>query len=177
MTDLHTRSSRYGVHVRHTLGEAERVDVNGSANQLVAHRRRTVCLPVGALGCDILVQWVPRHSLHVVLVLPHRVHAFTCPSAPCRYVLKRVLDSPVPAFQILAVLSVDPAIKNSLSGDQARSYTCFVVTLPRSAFHSRTDRAEEDALQDSLGPPMFLVHHVFVGRLPESSLRLIRRYP
>ena len=39
--------------------------------------------------------------------------------------------SPVDAFQIVAVLSVEPAMKYSPSGDHARSYTCFVVTLRR----------------------------------------------
>jgi hypothetical protein len=43
------------------------------------------------------------------------------------------MRSPVEAFQTVAVLSVDPAMKNSPSGDQARSYTCLVVTLRGSA--------------------------------------------
>lgn len=36
--------------------------------------------------------------------------------------------SPLEAFQMVAVLSVDPAMKNSPSGDHSRSYTCLFVT-------------------------------------------------
>ena len=90
-------------------------------------------LPVGALSSDVFIQRVPSDSLDIVLVFSERIHAFTWLSALRSLMLRTADHSPVPAFQILAVLSVEPAIKNSLSGDQARSYTCFVVTLRTSA--------------------------------------------
>lgn len=84
--------------------------------------------PVTALCCDIFVERIPGDSLYVVRVLSQCENTFTCgrqqhPSGKHPY-------APVEAFHMVAVLSVDPAMKNSPSGLQARSYTCFVVTLP-----------------------------------------------
>ena len=84
--------------------------------------------PVRALSRNILVQRVPRNALHIVSMFAERIYALAChisSDLPAR----EDYNSPVAAFQIVAVLSVDPARKNSLSGLQEISYTCFVVTL------------------------------------------------
>lgn len=65
--------------------------------------------------------------------------------------------SPVDAFQMVAVLSVDPAMKNSPSGDHARSYTCLFVTLDISF------RCKCHSLKHLLWTPMLLVGKVLSG--------------
>lgn len=79
--------------------------------------------PVTALRSDVLVERVPVHTLNDVGVLAQREYTFTLSSAPAS-----LLYTPVDAFQIVAVLSVEPAMKNSPSGDHARSMTCLLVT-------------------------------------------------
>ena len=91
--------------VGHTVAKSECIDVDGA---------------VRGLSCNVLVERVPRNALHIVGVLSKCEHAF-----PCGVLVEPLLSSaggsPVDAFQIVAVLSVDPAMKNSPSGLQARS--------------------------------------------------------
>lgn len=79
------------------------------------------------------------------------------------------------AFQIVAVLSVDPAITNSLSGDQARSYTCLVVTLRTSQliaqiWPSLIDEAAKkiSLLEHLLSSPMLFIRN-FIRRFPKCA--------
>ena len=77
---------------------------------------------IGGLCCHKLVEGVPGHSLNVVTVLSNLADQLTCnDSAHVRPKLTLLWYAPVCALNILAVLSTPPVMKNTPSGDQARS--------------------------------------------------------
>jgi hypothetical protein len=125
MSNFESISSRDWVDVRHSISECKCVDMYRSICQLVAE--------LGDFELTDQNSELRRiHSMDPKLLLEQSVdvlgkHRLFRLSSVIVWESNR--DPPVEAFQILAVLSVDPAIKNSLSGDQARSYTCLPVTL------------------------------------------------
>lgn len=75
---------------------------------------------VRGLCCHKLVERVPGHSLNVMAVLSNLADQLTC-TIQLRPKVALLWYVPVCALNILAVLSTPPVMKNTPSGDQARS--------------------------------------------------------
>lgn len=120
MTDLHSRRPRHRVHIGYTIAEGKGVDVDstwpvsptGTMGRLHNTHRSLLCVAMYSFRGSHATPWTlckcsRRAKMHSPVMISAQLAKSSHP--------------PLDAFQMVAVLSVDPAMKNSLSGDHARS--------------------------------------------------------